>query len=365
MNIVVSGGGTGGHIFPALAICDYLKEKNEDTNIIYVGAKNGIENKIVPEYGYKMETLDLRGIRRKLTLDNLNRGLKAIISLKKCHSIIKKNNIDLVIGTGGYVAGPICYVAQMMKKTTVIHEQNVILGMTNRILAKRADLVFCGFKETVENYKELNAIFSGNPVKKTEQIGESADIRKLHDIPKKNKIVLIIGGSGGSEAVNNSALELARELKKNKIKNITIIHSTGKDYYDEIKFKSDELEIDNYIPIPFINHMGDYIKNSEIAIGSAGASSLAEFNYYKKPIIAIPKAFTAGNHQEFNARNIEKNGAGICILEKDLNGKILYKNITNILQDKNEYKKMSENSARLHIDNTLEIIYQNIMEKMK
>lgn len=364
MNIVISGGGTGGHIFPALAIADYFRDNLDDANIIYVGAKYGIENDIVPLYGYKMETLDIKGIRRKITPDNIKRGLKAVWSIKKCHSILKKNDIDLVIGTGGYAAGPICYVAEMMKIKTAIHEQNVIFGVTNKILAKKADFVFCGFKETIDKYPDINAIFTGNPVKKTETTSENIDIRKVHSIPAKNKIILIVGGSGGSEKVNQAVLELIMEMKVNNNKNITIIHSTGRDYYEEVKSKIGNILDDNYIAMPFIDHMGDYIKSADIAVGSSGASSIAEYNYYKKPIIAIPKSFTAGNHQEFNSRAIEKNGAGVCILEKDLTGKVLYKNIMEIISDDNKIKKMSENSAKLYNENTLKIIYTTIMEKM-
>lgn len=359
MNIVVSGGGTGGHIFPALAIADYFKEKNENLKIIYVGGKYGIEKEIVPKYGYDIVLLDIKGIRRKLTLDNVKRLWKAVLSLKKSRHILIENNINLVISTGGYVAGPITYVAQLMGIKTAIQEQNVSPGITNKVLSKRADFIFCGFKEAMVKFSNKNTIYSGNPIKITDTSENIDKLKKKLDINKNTKVILIVGGSGGSESINKAVMDMLPKMKNDK--NIKLIHSTGKDYYEKIVNNIQNNYYENYIPMAFIENMGSYMRLCDLVVGSSGASSIAECNYYKKPIIAIPKAKTAENHQEFNARMIEDSGAGVCILEKDLSGQMLYKTITNLIEDEQKMELMSKNSGNLYKKDSLEIIYNSIM----
>lgn len=361
INLVITGGGTAGHVYPAIAIARHFMKKDPTTNVIYIGAKGGAEEKIVPREGFAFETIEVKGFKRKITPENIVRAFMAANSLRKCRKILKKNNVNLVIGTGGYVSGPVCLVAQMMGIKTAIHEQNYAPGMTNKILSRRADFVFCGFKQTVEKFPSNNAVYTGNPVSVHEHVSSKKEAREKLEFKEDEKIVLIMGGSGGSPLINDGIIEIAEELEKEGIK---IVLSTGTDYYEEFKEEIEKKELTNLRYFPYIYDVDEYIQSADIAVSSAGAGSLAQLNYYKKPIVAIPKAHTAENHQEFNAMMIEENGAGVCLIEKDLNGKNLLEIIKKAFEDENRLEEMGENSGLLYNKDTLDIIYDKIMGVM-
>lgn len=358
MNLIVTGGGTAGHVYPALYIADYFVKKDALTKVLYIGRKGGIEEKIVKAYGYDLKTINVRGFRRKLTLENLKRGFMAFSSILKCMRIIKKFKADIVIGTGGYVAGPVCLAAELVGVKTAIHEQNVFAGVTNRLLSKRADFIFCGFKETADKFPGKNTIITGNPVFIKNTQYDASLVRSELGIPPEDKFVLSVGGSGGSPSLNTAIAQLAYIMEDSKF---TLMHSTGENYYEDFEKDITGLKNCKVKYYPYIHNIEKYIAACDIAISSSGASSIAQLNFFKKPIIAVPKANTAENHQEFNARTIEKNGAGICITEKELSGEKLLKSINEMISDETRLRQMSENSYKLYNSDSLEIIYNTVI----
>ncbi len=363
MRVIVTGGGTGGHIYPALSIADKYSEKYEDVQILYVGVKNGLESKIVPKYGYDFRGLDVKGFQRKISVENIRRVLLALKATNDAKKIISDFRPDLVIGTGGYVCGPMVMAANKKNIPTAIHEQNAFPGLTNKILSKKVDRVFLGFEAAKERLSCKNpAIVVGNPVRKDIRNPKSkVDARKKLDLPLESKFIIVTGGSGGFEAINNAFIKIIPELLE---KNIGFVFSTGKNYYESIQKKMEKFDFeDNCRILEYIEDMPDYLAASDLCVVSAGATTIAEINAVGRASIIVPKAYTAENHQEYNAKYIKSKHAGEYILEKELEGDILFEKIMQILDDENLRKNMENNSRSLNLEDPCEIIVSE-MEKL-
>lgn len=358
MKLIVCGGGTGGHIYPALAIADYFKMKDKDIDVLYIGGKYGIENKIVPSYGYRFKTIDIKGFQRKINLENIKRVMKSISSMIKMRGIIAKEKPDLVIGTGGYVCGPVVYTASLMGVKTAILEQNVFMGMANKILAKKADHIFYGFEESTKRYDYKNAIVSGNPIRIEKFSQSKEDARKELNYDINEKILLSVGGSGGFENLNKSIKNVALYCKK---ENIRLIHVCGNDYYEEYKHIPDEVGYEKFEQFAYLKEIAKYICAADVVVCSAGASTLSEVTYAGKPMIVLPKAYTAENHQEYNAKMIQDSMAGYYIKENELNADVLIEKLSEILKQEN-LDNMSKNSKELYKVDACEVIYNTVMK---
>lgn len=356
MRLIITGGGTGGHIYPALAIADYFKNTDKNAHILYIGGKHGIENEILKNYDYDYLSIDVLGIRRKISLDNVSRVFKSIKAMIKMKKIIRDFKPDLVIGTGGYVTGPVVYMAEKMNIKTAILEQNVFMGMANKILAKNVDHIFYGFEEALKRYPYKNVTVSGNPVRTQEFKNTKAQSRSNLGYGDE-KIILSIGGSGGSDSLNECIPELVKYCMKNEIR---LIHVCGRGNKKAVADKTNVL-YDRFELHEYISSIGDYMRACDLIICSAGASTLSEVTYLGKPMIVIPKAYTAENHQEYNARMIQEDGAGYCILEKMLTPGILIQKIDSIIFDETLSKRMSENSLKLHKGDSCKIIYDTLV----
>ena len=346
MKYIISGGGTGGHIYPALAIADEIKKRDKEADILYIGTENSLESKLVPKSGYKFKTVRVKGLPRKINRDSATALKELCLGLRDARRIIKDFNPDIVIGTGGFVSGPIVYVATKMKIPTCIHEQNVFPGITNKILSRSVDLVLVTFEESKKYFKKKDHIrCTGNPIRE--------DIIKLkgpieNEFKGYKKVILSFGGSGGQKKLNDSILEIVEKgILKPEYK---LLHITGNRFYEASLKYLDEKEIklpENINIIPYLYDMPKYLNLSDLIITSAGAITLAEISAVGIPSILIPKAYTAENHQEYNAREFESAKASILILEKDLNGELLNKSINDILLDENKIKEMKKASKSL------------------
>ncbi|MGB5824272.1 MAG: undecaprenyldiphospho-muramoylpentapeptide beta-N-acetylglucosaminyltransferase [Proteocatella sp.] len=358
MRLIVTGGGTGGHIYPALSIADKYKEKYEDIEILYVGVENGLESKIVPQYGYDFRGIKVKGFQRKISIENVKRVIMALKATGRAKKIISDFKPDLVIGTGGYVCGPMVMAACKKKVPTAIHEQNAFPGITNKILSKKADRVFLGFEAAKERLNCKNdAIVVGNPVRKEIRNSISKEEARLKlNLPIEGKFIIVTGGSGGFEAINNSFIKIIPELLEH---NIGFVFSTGKNYYSAIQKKLKEMNIktgDNQRVFEYIEDMPSYLAASDLCIVSAGATTIAEINAIGRASIIIPKAYTAENHQEYNAKYVKSKNAGEYILEKELEETILFEKIMNILGDEEVRIDMENNSKSLNLEDPCEII---------
>ena len=359
MKLIVCGGGTGGHIYPALAIADYFKSKDENTEVLYIGGKNGIENKIVPNYGYRFETIDIKGFQRKISFENMKRAFKSLLTMAKMRGIIKREKPDLVIGTGGYVCGPVVYMASLMKVKTAILEQNVFMGMTNKILAKNADFIFYGFEDSLKRYDYKNAKVSGNPIRMKDFSMPKDEAREKLNFGKDERMILSVGGSGGFENLNNAIFELAKYCRE---KAFRLIHVSGEYFFEQVKTATKDLDYDKFELFPYIKDIAPYVCASDLVICSAGAGTISELTFAGKPMIVLPKAYTAENHQEYNAKMIQDNKAGFYIKEDELNSEILIEKIEEVFE-KEDISLMSKNSKDLYKQNSCEVIYNTIMSK--
>ena len=363
MKVLLAGGGTGGHVYPAIAIANKIKEHNPDCEILFVGTKNGIESEIVPKAGFELKTVTVQGFKRKIDFDNVKRVFKLCKGLEQSRRIVKKYKPDIVIGTGGYVSGPVLFNAAMSKKVTIVHEQNSFPGVTNKILSKVATKVLTSFEDSHKRFPEKSQdklVLTGNPVRKEILQARKYISRKNLGISEDKKMVLCYGGSGGSEEINDAMRLVIENMVK---EDVAFIFATGKVYYEEFIESIKDIELKPYQRVmPYLDNMADGLAASDIVIGSAGAISLAEITALGKPSIIIPKAYTAENHQEYNAKSIESQGAGIAILEKDLTPQSLNEAVFKLLGDKELLIDMANNAKKIGKPEAIDLIYNEIMK---
>ena len=349
MKFLISGGGTGGHIYPALAIANEIKNRYNDADILYVGTKEGLESELVPKEGYKFKTIRVKGLPRKLSVEAFSAIKELFLGLDDAKKIIKEFQPDIAIGTGGYVCGPVVYMASRKKIPTIIHEQNAFPGITNKILSRNVDKIAASFEESKKYFKyPEKVVITGNPVRKSLVTVNIESAYKNININPSIPFILSFGGSGGQKKLNDSMLYVIKENVNNK--NIQILHVTGKRFYDKFidDLKSSNIEFRSNIQvIPYLFNIPDALNIADLVITSAGAITLAEVTAVGVPSIIIPKAYTAENHQEYNARAIEEKDAGVMILESDLNGKFLNDTIYKLVEDREKLSTMARNSKKL------------------
>lgn len=354
MRVLITGGGTGGHIYPALSIARKIKMEYKNADILYVGTKKGLEAELVPKEGFRFKTIRVKGFSRKLSKDTFNSVKELFLGLSDAKKIINEFKPDIVIGTGGYVCGPLVLLAALKKIPTMIHEQNAFPGVTNRILSKFVDKIAGSFEESKKYFKDTKKlVITGNPIRQ-DIIGFDKQIayKDLNIDPSKS-FVLSFGGSGGQKKLNDAMLDVI--VKNYDNSNIRIIHVTGKRLYDsfmkELKQKGVNKLKDNIRVYPYFFEVPKALSITDLIITSGGAIAIAEITAVGIPSILVPKAYTTENHQEYNARALEKNGASIVILEKDLNGDLLNKEIINLLSNKEKLKDMALKSRKMGIIN--------------
>lgn len=360
MRIIVTGGGTGGHIYPALSIADKFKEKYEDVQILYVGVNGGLESRIVPQYGYEFKGLEVKGFQRKLSIENVKRIFLAMNAIKKAKAIIKAFKPDIVVGTGGYVCGPVVMAANKMNIITAIHEQNAFPGVTNKILSPKVDRVFLGFEAAKDRLKsKCEPIPVGNPVRKNIRFAKTKeDARTDLNLSENEKFILVTGGSGGFSVINEAFVKLIPLMIES---NIGFVFATGKHHYDKVMNQLENLNLNpNCRIMEFIEDMPTYLAASDLCIVSAGATTIAEINAMGKASIIIPKAYTAENHQEYNAKYIAEKKAGTYILEKELDENNLARLILEILEDDELRMDMEKHSKELSLLDPSEIIVSEL-----
>ena len=338
MKVIVSAGGTGGHIYPALAIIDILKKYYKNLDILYIGTHDRMEKDIIPKMGIKYEAIEIYGFNKKRVLTNIkNVGLiaKAFI---KCKKIIKDFKPDLLIGAGGYVTFPVLKTAQKLGIKTFIHEQNSFSGKTNVALGKKASLIGVSFENSMKDYKKTKGkvFLMGNPCGK-----RALDIKpiKKSDIGfKDNKpLVVAVAGSLGSVTVNKAFKDVLTSLKD---KDYQFLYITGQKYYDEF-IKDLELS-DNVKVVPYFENLSGLLKNTDALISRSGASTMSEVIALKVPTIFIPSPYVANNHQYYNAIDLVNKKAALMIEEKDFSKELLLSKIDELLKSSKEIKNNLE-----------------------
>lgn len=357
MRVIVSGGGTGGHINPAIAIAKYIKEAEPDSEILYVGTEHGLEKKLVPAQDISIKYIDVYGFKRSLSPVNLFVAYKAFMGIAQSRKIIKEFKPDIVIGTGGYVCGPLLQAAVKMNIPTIIHEQNVIPGMTVKMLADKVDVVATSFDTTksyIKKYKKI--MLTGNPVR--------ADLLKVSRYEARIKLgldekptVLFMGGSLGAKSINDALTEI---VSRGMAEDYNIIASTGERNYDAVME-----EIHKHIKdIPANITVKPYIYNTDIVFAAAdiiicrtGAITVSELAATGKPSVVIPSPCVAHNHQEYNARYLSDRGAAVFIRDDELTGIKLNAEILALINNKELLSEMSKNAKTVAIFDATDKIY--------
>jgi len=354
INVILSGGGTGGHIYPAVSIANELKGKYPEANFLFVGAKDRMEMEKVPQAGYEIKGLWISGIQRSLSLKNLVFPLKLISSLWNAYKIIEKFKPTIVIGTGGFASGPTLFMANRKGVKTVIQEQNSYPGITNRLLSKKADKICVAYDGLERFFPSEKIIKTGNPVRQDllKVEGKREEAQKYFNLNLDKKTLVIIGGSLGARAVNNLIEKHIHWLVKNKVQ---VIWQTGKLYYDEFK-KYDELEgVQTYA---FLNKMELAYAAADILISRAGASSISELCIVGKPVIFIPSPNVAEDHQTKNALAVVNKNAALLLKESEL--EMFQKMLSELLSDQKLQQTLSTNIKKLALPNATKDIVKEI-----
>lgn len=334
MKVIVSAGGTGGHIYPALAIIDILKRYYKDLDILYIGTHNRMEKDLIPEKGIKYEAIKIYGFNKKKVLTNIKNSFYICSALSKCKKIMKEFKPDLVIGAGGYVTFPVLKTAQKLGIKTFIHEQNSFSGKTNIALGKKASLIGVSFENTIKDYKNTKGkvFVMGNPCGK--RALEIKPIKKSELGFNDNKpLAVAVAGSLGSMTINNAFKEVLTSLKD---KNYQFLYITGQKYYEE--FIKDLKLPDNVKVIPYLNNLSGLLKNTDILISRSGASTMSEIIALKVPAIFIPSPYVANNHQYYNALDLVNKNAAYMIEEKDFNKDLLLEKIDELIKNNEKIK---------------------------
>lgn len=353
MRVVISAGGTGGHIYPALAIINKIKEREPKSEFLYIGTHNRMEKDIIPQYNIPFETIEIYGFNRK----KLHKNVKVITSFyksyQKCKKLIKDFNPDIVIGVGGYVTGPVIYAAQKLGYPTFIHEQNSVPGKCNQFLSKYVTLIGVSFKSTIDKFPKDKAIFTGNPC--SEDAVFKVPMKKSElGLSEQKPLVLIVMGSLGSSKINDYFINTFSAFNK---KDYQVLYVTGKSSYDSVK----NIKVPSNVKlVPYIENMTRIMKNTDVIVTRAGASTLSEIIALQVPSIIIPSPYVADNHQYKNAVDMVKKDAAIMIEEKDLKGDILVRQIDLLINNEEKKKKMKSNLKDFAINNSATIIYENL-----
>ncbi len=363
MRVVVSGGGTGGHIYPALALINEIKKHHSDVEFLYIGTDNGLEHNIVKRANIPFKSVEISGFKRKLSLENvktITRFLKAV-SLSKRY--LREFQADVVIGTGGYVCGPVVYAASKMKIPTVIHEQNSLPGITNKFLSRYVDKVAICFEEARKYFPDNKVVLTGNP-RASEVMGQNGEKGRQSlglDIEKKS--VLIFGGSRGAKAINDAVLQMIPLLED---KPYQVVYVTGEVHYDKVIQELNTLNQTSHVIIkPFIHNMPEVLAAVDLIVSRAGATSLAEITALGLPSILIPSPYVTANHQEVNARSLSDHDAAIMVKENELNSKMLLSLIDDLLLNENKLIEMKKASKNLGIPDASSRLYKVLKEISK
>lgn len=356
MKVVVSGGGTGGHIYPALALINEIKRQNAKAEFLYIGTENGLEKDIVKRAGIPFKEIEITGFKRKLSFENVKTVTRFLKGVAKSKKYLKEFKPDVVIGTGGYVCGPVVYAASNLKIPTVIHEQNSLPGITNKFLARYVDKVAICFEDAKKYFPDHKIVLTGNP-RASEVLGQDKEKgRQSLGLQGNKKTVLIFGGSRGARAINDAVLQMIPLLKD---KPYQVVYVTGEVHYEKVMAEVNTLKDPSHVIIkPFIHNMPEVLSGVDLIVSRAGATSLAEITALGLPSILIPSPYVTANHQEKNARSLSDHHAAIMLREVELNGERLLSEIDEILLNEMTLSTMKKASKELGIPDAASRLYQ-------
>lgn len=357
LRFIISGGGTGGHIFPAIAIANTLKKQSPDSDILFVGANGRMEMERVPAAGYKIKGLNIAGFQRGKIQSNLGLPFKVLSSLLDAYSIIKDFKPNAAIGVGGYASGPLLMAASLSGVPSVIQEQNSFAGITNKILSKRAKKVCVAYEGMDKIFPKEKIVLTGNPVR-AEILNKNIDRTKAYKyfgLDENKKTILIIGGSLGARTINESVYA---SLNSSVNYNVQLLWQTGKTWSMENKGWA------NVVQLPFIDRMDYAYAVADIIISRAGALSIAELQNIGKPVILVPSPNVTEDHQTHNAMALVKNSAALLVKDNEAKEKLMSTGI-KLLSDEPKKKELADNISKMAISDAAERIVAEILKVAK
>ncbi|MCR4441114.1 MAG: undecaprenyldiphospho-muramoylpentapeptide beta-N-acetylglucosaminyltransferase [Peptococcaceae bacterium] len=369
MRVVLTGGGTGGHVYPALAIGQAIRNEWPRTEFVYVGTEEGLENRIVPNTGFSFRTINVIGWHRTFSLQALKAAWQVVVGLHQAENIIHDFQPHLVIGTGGYVCLPVVWSATLNKIPTIIHEQNALPGLANRFLSRRVNEIMLTFPEARHRFPRKikgKVHHTGFPIRSEIMQTTRQDGYSYFNFSPGKPTLLCVGGSRGAHSINEAMFGVYREL----VDKIQMIHITGPAEYEAYLKRLAATGIDlancgNIIVRPYLNHMEFALACADLCIGRAGAAFISEITAKGLPGILVPYPYAAENHQEYNAMFLVNKGAAEMIRDNELNGKVLLQRVSALLFDERRRKIMSENSLKAGNPRAIEKIIEIIRTYMK
>ncbi|MCH5296961.1 MAG: undecaprenyldiphospho-muramoylpentapeptide beta-N-acetylglucosaminyltransferase [Ruminococcus sp.] len=362
MKVLLAGGGTAGHINPALAIAGYIREKRPDTEFLFIGNKDGMEQRLVPQAGFEIKSIVISGFKRSLSPKNMIENVKTVkrtfSSSREAKKIIAEFKPDICIGTGGYVSGPVIRTAAKMGIPCIIHEQNAFPGVTNKMLAKSVKKVMLAVPDAKKYFEKADFVITGNPVRGEILTAEKEKSRQELGLDSR-PVILSFGGSLGARKINEAVADIvARSGKDGRYQHIHAYGSYGQWFPSVVKEKGTDIEkCDNLDIRPYIDNMSTCMAAADLVICRAGAITLSEIQAMGKPAILIPSPNVAENHQYHNAMALVNKGAAEIIEESQLTGELLMQKADKLLIDPQNLAKISENSKKMAIIDANERIY--------
>ena len=368
MKVIMTGGGTGGHIYPAIAIADKIKERYEDAEILFVGTEKGLETKLVPENGYPIEFITVAGFNRKNPLKNIEVMRKLHQGNKQAKKLMKDFQPDVVIGTGGYVCGPVVRAASKAGIKAYTHEQNAFPGMTNKLLESHVEKVFLGFREAGKYFKKPEKhVVAGNPVRKAFFEADMKTSREKLGFAEDDFVLLVFGGSQGAGRINKAMIKVIEAL--NGVKGVHVCMATGTRYYDailqELKEAMGAEPAENIHVLEYISNMDEYLSAADLVVSRSGALTVAEVTVCGKAAIFIPFPHATGNHQYYNAKAVADNGGAVIIEEADLTDEALVAEILKLKNDPEMVRMMGAKSKECAPVDAADIVCNNLALPVK
>ena len=347
MKVLIAGGGTGGHLFPGLALAEEFRKRNEDAEVVFVGTEHGIEARVLPREGYPLKFVRAEGLVGKSLLKKAKAAGKVLLSVIDSYRILNEVMPDIVIGVGGYASGAVVLIAHFRSIPTMIHEQNSVPGAANRILSRFVDQICVTYQESLSVFPLGKTFLTGNPIRSKILRGEREAAQRLFSLDKEMFTVFVFGGSSGAASINRtlvSALNYLGDLKTR----IQFLHQTGDRDYESIREAYRKAGFNGTVA-PFIYQMAEAYAAADMVVSRAGATTLAEITALGKPALLIPYPYAAGRHQEFNAIKLREMGAAFVVFENEMSGEVLAKHIRELFENaqaRNEMQRASRGLGR-------------------
>lgn len=372
MRVLLTGGGTGGHIYPALAVARRLQEMEPDIELLYVGTKRGLESTIVPRENLPFKAIEIEGFKRKLNFEGIKYNLRSVglflKSLGEAKKIIREFKPDIVLGTGGYVSAPICYVASKEGIATVVHEQNSFLGLTNKFLIRYIDRLAICFNDIYEQTEKYHnkVVFTGNPRAQEVNSANLPMVDSIYGLDITKPIALIFGGSRGAPKINQSIIDAYPLLRT---RGYQVIFVPGEEHYDGALTAMNQispLHRNTHIVVkPYINHMIDVLRNVSVIVSRSGATTIAEITVLGIPSVLIPSPYVTDDHQTKNAMSLVNNDAAILLKEEDLTGESLLNILDDLMGNAEKRATMSERAREIGEPHATDKLVQVMLDEMK